>query len=127
MIGTTAIYRRCFDGQIWSPATEVRTVNCQFTSLKVTVQRDSQFKMLNAVIFWGKHFTSSNYHSSDAEPVIENEENKKLETYVKGFATIDNLAVVNVEGTGMAGVPGTASAIFGAVKDVGANVIMISQ
>jgi hypothetical protein len=29
--------------------------------------------------------------------------------------------------TGMAGVPGTASAIFGAVKDVGANVIMISQ
>ena len=29
--------------------------------------------------------------------------------------------------TGMAGVPGTASAIFAAVKDVGANVIMISQ
>lgn len=46
---------------------------------------------------------------------------------VKAFATIDNLALVNVEGTGMAGVPGTASAIFSAVKDVGANVIMISQ
>ena len=29
--------------------------------------------------------------------------------------------------TGMAGVPGTASDIFAAVKDVGANVIMISQ
>lgn len=29
--------------------------------------------------------------------------------------------------TGMAGVPGTSSAIFSAVKDVGANVIMISQ
>lgn len=27
----------------------------------------------------------------------------------------------------MAGVPGTASAIFSAVKEVGANVIMISQ
>ncbi|XP_015888525.3 bifunctional aspartokinase/homoserine dehydrogenase 1, chloroplastic [Ziziphus jujuba] len=50
-----------------------------------------------------------------------------LESYVKGFATIDNLALVNVEGTGMAGVPGTASAIFDAVKAVGANVIMISQ
>ncbi|KAJ0437308.1 putative homoserine dehydrogenase, Aspartate kinase [Helianthus annuus] len=61
------------------------------------------------------------------EPVLENEEKQTLETYVKGFATIDNLALVNVEGTGMAGVPGTASAIFGAVKDVGANVIMISQ
>ncbi|KAL8257060.1 hypothetical protein R6Q59_029101 [Mikania micrantha] len=61
------------------------------------------------------------------EPVGENEDKQSLETYVKGFATIDNLALVNVEGTGMAGVPGTASAIFGAVKDVGANVIMISQ
>lgn len=29
--------------------------------------------------------------------------------------------------TGMTGVPGTASDIFAAVKDVGANVIMISQ
>ncbi|XP_019058005.1 PREDICTED: bifunctional aspartokinase/homoserine dehydrogenase 2, chloroplastic isoform X1 [Tarenaya hassleriana] len=57
----------------------------------------------------------------------ENADDYNLETPVKGFATIDNLALVNVEGTGMAGVPGTASDIFGAVKDVGANVIMISQ
>ena len=35
--------------------------------------------------------------------------------------------VVSFCRTGMAGVPGTASAIFGAVKDVRANVIMISQ
>ncbi|KAK2996864.1 hypothetical protein RJ639_025252, partial [Escallonia herrerae] len=59
--------------------------------------------------------------------VSENEDRQSLESPVKGFATIDNLALVNVEGTGMAGVPGTASAIFGVVKDVGANVIMISQ
>ncbi|PWA64065.1 bifunctional aspartokinase/homoserine dehydrogenase I [Artemisia annua] len=61
------------------------------------------------------------------KPVIESEEKQKLETCVKGFATIDNLALVNVEGTGMAGVPGTASDIFATLKDVGANVIMISQ
>ncbi|KAI8570063.1 hypothetical protein RHMOL_Rhmol01G0003900 [Rhododendron molle] len=59
--------------------------------------------------------------------VNELEEGQRLESSVKGFATIDHLALVNVEGTGMAGVPGTASAIFAAVKDVGANVIMISQ
>ncbi|KAH7861608.1 hypothetical protein Vadar_028344 [Vaccinium darrowii] len=59
--------------------------------------------------------------------INELEEGQRLESFVKGFATIDNLALVNVEGTGMAGVPGTASAIFGAVKDVGANVVMISQ
>ncbi|KAF5201423.1 Bifunctional aspartokinase/homoserine dehydrogenase protein [Thalictrum thalictroides] len=57
----------------------------------------------------------------------ENRDVQKLDSVVKGFATIDNVALVNVEGTGMAGVPGTASAIFGAVKNVGANVIMISQ
>ncbi|XXG48440.1 hypothetical protein AAC387_Pa02g2887 [Persea americana] len=57
----------------------------------------------------------------------ENGDSQGIESIVKGFATIDNLALVNVEGTGMAGVPGTASAIFGAVKEVGANVIMISQ
>eukprot|EP00271_Cylindrocystis_brebissonii_P004896 TRINITY_DN16821_c0_g1_i1.p1 TRINITY_DN16821_c0_g1~~TRINITY_DN16821_c0_g1_i1.p1 ORF type:complete len:958 (-),score=174.47 TRINITY_DN16821_c0_g1_i1:780-3653(-) len=46
---------------------------------------------------------------------------------VKGFATIDDIALINVEGTGMAGVPGTASEIFDAVKAVGANVVAISQ
>ncbi|KAB1210963.1 Bifunctional aspartokinase/homoserine dehydrogenase, chloroplastic [Morella rubra] len=59
--------------------------------------------------------------------VSDKEHGQSVESLVKGFATIDNLALVNVEGTGMAGVPGTAHAIFGAVKDVGANVIMISQ
>ncbi|CAK8578453.1 unnamed protein product [Lathyrus sativus] len=59
--------------------------------------------------------------------VNDNEDRANLQNLVKGFATIDNLALVNVEGTGMAGVPGTASTIFSAVKDVGANVIMISQ
>ncbi|KAG2597185.1 hypothetical protein PVAP13_5KG198800 [Panicum virgatum] len=54
-------------------------------------------------------------------------DNGDLDACVKSFATIDNLALVNVEGTGMAGVPGTSSAIFSVVKDVGANVIMISQ
>ncbi|KAM0821157.1 hypothetical protein ACQ4PT_048276 [Festuca glaucescens] len=54
-------------------------------------------------------------------------EDADLDACVKSFATIDKLALVNVEGTGMAGVPGTANAIFSAVKDVGANVIMISQ
>ncbi|CAL5375273.1 unnamed protein product [Camellia sinensis] len=61
------------------------------------------------------------------DSVNEFEDGQRLESLVKGFATIDNLAIVNVEGTGMAGVPGTASVIFDAVKDVGANVIMISQ
>lgn len=57
----------------------------------------------------------------------QDETSSSADSVVKAFATIDNLALVNVEGTGMAGVPGTAGAIFSTVKDVGANVIMISQ
>lgn len=48
-------------------------------------------------------------------------------TGVKGFATIDAVSLINVEGTGMVGVPGTASAIFTTIRDAGVNVIMISQ
>lgn len=61
------------------------------------------------------------------QPVNGEVNGQKLDSVVKAFATIDKLALVNVEGSGMAGVPGTASAIFGTVKEVGANVIMISQ
>jgi aspartokinase/homoserine dehydrogenase 1 len=46
---------------------------------------------------------------------------------VKGFATIESVALVNVEGTGMIGVPGTAHRLFGALRDAGVSVVMISQ
>ncbi|KAI3427052.1 hypothetical protein D9Q98_006993 [Chlorella vulgaris] len=46
---------------------------------------------------------------------------------VKGFATIDHVSLINVEGTGMVGVPGTAATIFSVMRDSNVNVIMISQ
>eukprot|EP00242_Pyramimonas_sp_CCMP2087_P015879 CAMPEP_0198211982 /NCGR_PEP_ID=MMETSP1445-20131203/25451_1 /TAXON_ID=36898 /ORGANISM="Pyramimonas sp., Strain CCMP2087" /LENGTH=873 /DNA_ID=CAMNT_0043886345 /DNA_START=316 /DNA_END=2937 /DNA_ORIENTATION=- len=46
---------------------------------------------------------------------------------VKGFATIDDVSMINVEGTGMVGVPGTASNVFQAMKEAQVNVVMISQ
>lgn len=46
---------------------------------------------------------------------------------VKGFATIADMALINVEGTGMVGVPGVANRLFGALRDVGVSVVMISQ
>jgi aspartokinase/homoserine dehydrogenase 1 len=46
---------------------------------------------------------------------------------VKGFATIENMALVNVEGTGMIGVPGVAFRLFGALREVDVSVVMISQ
>ncbi len=49
------------------------------------------------------------------------------ESTIKGFATIDTMALFNVEGTGMIGVPGIASRLFGALREAGVSVVMISQ
>ncbi|MEM7084232.1 MAG: bifunctional aspartate kinase/homoserine dehydrogenase I [Pseudomonadota bacterium] len=46
---------------------------------------------------------------------------------VKGITSIDGMAVVNVEGAGMIGVPGTAQRLFGALADANVSVVMISQ
>ena len=46
---------------------------------------------------------------------------------VKGLATIEGIALLNLEGTGMIGVPGTAHRLFGALRDEGISVVMISQ
>src|SRR4051794_1492503 len=46
---------------------------------------------------------------------------------VKGITSIDGTALVNVEGAGMIGVPGTAQRVFGALREHGISVILISQ
>src|SRR5262249_40896447 len=46
---------------------------------------------------------------------------------VKGLATVESIALLNLEGTGMIGVPGTAHRLFGALRDEGISVVMISQ
>ncbi len=46
---------------------------------------------------------------------------------IKGVTTFSGLALINVEGAGMIGVPGTAERAFGALRDAGISVVMISQ
>src|SRR5688572_18362534 len=46
---------------------------------------------------------------------------------VKGITSIEQIALVNVEGAGMIGVPGTAQRLFGALREHGISVILISQ
>lgn len=53
--------------------------------------------------------------------------NVKNSRGVKGFSTVKDIALVNVEGTGMIGVPGIASRLFGALYSAGLSVIMIAQ
>ena len=46
---------------------------------------------------------------------------------VKGFATVDDIALLNLEGSGMIGVPGIAQRLFSALEEEGVSVILISQ
>src|SRR5262249_5595777 len=46
---------------------------------------------------------------------------------VKGITSIDRVALINLEGTGMIGVPGTAHRLFGALREERISVILISQ
>jgi aspartokinase/homoserine dehydrogenase 1 len=46
---------------------------------------------------------------------------------VKGITSIDGVALVNLEGAGMIGVPGTAQRLFAALREHGISVILISQ
>jgi len=48
-------------------------------------------------------------------------------TAVKGFSTIDDVALLNLEGSGMIGVPGIARRLFDALEANGVSVILISQ
>ncbi|NQU50014.1 MAG: bifunctional aspartate kinase/homoserine dehydrogenase I [Planctomycetes bacterium] len=46
---------------------------------------------------------------------------------IKGISATSGLALINLEGTGMIGVPGTARRVFGAIKRRSISVVMISQ
>ena len=46
---------------------------------------------------------------------------------IKGITEISGMALVNLEGSGMIGVPGTADRLFAALKHAGVSVTLISQ
>jgi aspartokinase/homoserine dehydrogenase 1 len=46
---------------------------------------------------------------------------------IKGITAVGNMSLVNLEGTGMIGVPGTADRLFASLKDAGVSVTLISQ
>ncbi|KAG7371146.1 bifunctional aspartokinase/homoserine dehydrogenase II [Nitzschia inconspicua] len=46
---------------------------------------------------------------------------------VCGFSSIDRMALINVEGSGLIGVQGVARRLFGTLESLGINVVLISQ
>ncbi|MGD8322953.1 MAG: bifunctional aspartate kinase/homoserine dehydrogenase I [Gammaproteobacteria bacterium] len=52
---------------------------------------------------------------------------ENAQAVVKGISGVESVALINLEGAGMIGVPGTADRLFGALRDAGISVMMISQ
>jgi aspartokinase/homoserine dehydrogenase 1 len=46
---------------------------------------------------------------------------------IKGVTAVDDVTLINIEGSGMIGVPGTAHRLFGALREGAISVILISQ
>jgi aspartokinase/homoserine dehydrogenase 1 len=46
---------------------------------------------------------------------------------VCGFSSIEDMALINVEGSGLIGVPGVAKRLFSTLENAGVNVVLISQ
>ncbi|MCK4542304.1 MAG: bifunctional aspartate kinase/homoserine dehydrogenase I [Spirochaetales bacterium] len=55
------------------------------------------------------------------------DDSKARQRTVKGFSTIDGIALINLEGRGMIGVPGIAERVFAAMHRSNISVIFISQ
>ncbi len=64
---------------------------------------------------------NATHPGSRIESKVDSEDN------IKGITAIGDMALVNLEGAGMIGVPGTADRMFSALKNAGVSVTLISQ
>ncbi len=62
-----------------------------------------------------------------AQPGSRIENSSDSKDSIKGITAIGGMALVNLEGAGMIGVPGTADRMFSALKNAGVSVTLISQ
>ena len=59
--------------------------------------------------------------------IISDSTGNNDDNLIKGFSIVDNISLLNIEGSGMVGVPGISSRLFSALHKQGISVITISQ
>ena len=63
----------------------------------------------------------------DEGTLISAEDDSFIKGEVKAFSSIMGIALINIEGSGMSGIPGISSRLFSALKEENISVILISQ
>jgi len=94
---------------------------------KVLHPRTMQPAVERGIPLWIRNTFNPSHPGTKIHRVEQTQGATAVERAVKGFSTVDAIALVNLEGTGMIGVPGVAQRLFGALRDVGVSVILISQ
>ncbi len=68
-----------------------------------------------------------NTFNTDFPGTLISKEASSPEMPIKGISSIKSIALVNVQGSGLVGVPGVASRLFGALGRQNINIILITQ
>ncbi len=63
----------------------------------------------------------------DASWIADHGHGKSKKSLAKGFTVVEKVSLLTLQGTGMAGVPGTAERLFRALREADISVIVISQ
>ncbi|NCB03265.1 MAG: bifunctional aspartate kinase/homoserine dehydrogenase I, partial [Spirochaetia bacterium] len=66
-------------------------------------------------------------HIENCGTIIDEQKGRESTHVVKGFSVIRNIAIINVEGAGMLGVPGISMRLFAAMNEHDISVVLISQ
>jgi aspartokinase/homoserine dehydrogenase 1 len=72
-------------------------------------------------------YIKNTFRDQDQGTCISNSSRLKDEEIVKGISHIENISIINFEGSGMVGVPGFSKRFFEALSSNNINVIMITQ
>ena len=141
---SASIFGTLFDAEeihIWTDVDGVMSANPRLVSEAVTLETLSYEEAIELA-----HFGAKVIHPSTVAAAVERNlpifirntfrpENQGTRIQaksssserVKGLATIENVALINVEGIGMIGLRGIAERLFAALRDEGVSVLMIAQ
>jgi aspartokinase/homoserine dehydrogenase 1 len=141
---SASIFGTLFDAQeihIWTDVDGVMSANPRLVSEAVTLETLSYEEAIELAYFGAKVIHPSTISTAverDLPIFIRNtfrpdhpgtriQATPASTNQVKGLATIESVALINVEGIGMIGMRGIAQRLFGALRDEGVSVLMISQ
>ena len=138
-----AVYCGASVVEIWTDVPGIMTSNPKIVPTARTIERISYRAALEL-----SHFGAKVIYPPTIQPVVaesipilvkntfdsENpgtliEENPPHDSSRKliGIANSDNIALISLEGSGMVGIPGFSSRLFGALSNAGINIILITQ